>query len=71
MTHDGVVDREADFRLFDRLTSQDPGHWSPLEHVAFAGMSAPHQAANGNFIGEWSQLRYVYEKGFTIDDILG
>jgi hypothetical protein len=71
MTHDGVVDFSADFRLFDRLTSQDPGHWSPLEHVAFAGMVDDHETANGNFIGEWSQLRYIYEKGFTIDDILG
>lgn len=39
LTQDGKHDVEADLKLFDRLVSRenpvvDPGHWSPLEHVA-------------------------------------
>jgi thymidylate synthase ThyX len=69
MTHDGVVDREADFRLFERLTSQDPGHWSPLEHVAFAGINSDHPFASGNFEDQWVQLRYIYERGMILSDL--
>ncbi|RII88692.1 hypothetical protein DZF92_02095 [Clavibacter michiganensis subsp. insidiosus] len=34
LTHDGNADPEADLKLFDKLVSADPPHWSPLEHVA-------------------------------------
>lgn len=39
LTHDGKRDIAKDIELFDRLVSREdpstqPGHWSPLEHVA-------------------------------------
>lgn len=34
LTHDGKSDLSADLKLFDKLVSADPPHWSPLEHVA-------------------------------------
>ncbi|SES36134.1 Thymidylate synthase complementing protein [Lentzea xinjiangensis] len=34
LTHDGRSDPSADLKLFDKLISADPPHWSPLEHVA-------------------------------------
>lgn len=34
LTQDGVRDIDKDLELYERLTTADPPHWSPLEHVA-------------------------------------
>lgn len=34
LTQEGRRDIEEDLRLYDRLTTAKPAHWSPLEHVA-------------------------------------
>lgn len=34
LTHDGKRDIGADLALYERLTTAEPPHWSPLEHVA-------------------------------------
>ncbi len=34
LTHDGQKSLEADTALWDTLTTSEPPHWSPLEHVA-------------------------------------
>jgi len=59
LTHDGKRDIEEDIKLFERLVSADPGHWSPLEHVATPLRDQP---ILGNFPG-WHQLRHQYEYG--------
>jgi hypothetical protein len=63
MTHDGVRDIAKDLQLYGRLASADPGHWSPLEHVARPldedqrDMGRPQR---GNLHG-WHQLRHDVE----------
>jgi len=32
LTHEGIRDIEEDLKLFEFLTTNNPGHWSPLEH---------------------------------------
>jgi hypothetical protein len=32
LTHAGIRDIEEDLKLFEFLTTNNPGHWSPLEH---------------------------------------
>jgi thymidylate synthase ThyX len=59
LNHEGQIDIDADVKLFDRLTHQFPGHWSPLEHVA-TPMEPYSNVQRGNFIG-WRQLRHEYE----------
>lgn len=70
LTHDGKRDVSKDVELFERLVngSGGSGHWSPLEHVAFAnGEQLPYKdqysgtwkigpAWFGNFRG-WKQFR--------------
>jgi hypothetical protein len=58
MTHEGVRSIDADLDLFDRLVARapDPGHWSPLEHVA---RCQGERRMSGPFTG-WSQLRKFY-----------
>lgn len=60
LTHEGVRDVNADLDLFDRLvcraSSLEPGHWSPLEHVA---QSQGIRRRSGCFLG-WTQLRKLY-----------
>lgn len=56
LTHDGQRSLEADLNLYERLTSANPMHASPLEHVATPNPEAPL----GNFSG-WSQLRHHVE----------
>lgn len=58
LTHDGVRDWLKDFELFDRLTSADPPHASPLEHVCTPAHPAD-PAHLGNLLG-WHQLRHAY-----------
>lgn len=57
LTHDGVRDISEDLALFERLTTADPAHYSPLEHVARP--AAPGEQVLGNFEG-WMQLRHEY-----------
>lgn len=67
LTHDGVRDPIEDVRLHDKLlttaSSEDPGHFSPFEHVAQA-MDASIPC--GNFVG-WRQYRkqFLNEAGPT------
>jgi thymidylate synthase ThyX len=60
LQHDGTRDLEKDVELHDRLAatanSEDPGHFSPFEHVA---MALDHKKKSGNFVG-WHQLRKSY-----------
>jgi thymidylate synthase ThyX len=53
LTQDGVRDWSKDLDLYDRLTTQQPPHASPLEHVA-----TPASGGTGNFRG-WQQLRHL------------
>lgn len=53
LTHDGRRDIRADIDLANKLKSQNPGHWSPFEHIAQA-MEKPE--SSGNFFG-WKQFR--------------
>lgn len=69
LTQDGVRDIEKDIKMFQRLVTADPPHWSPLEHVATPYIIGEHIPA-GNFIEfveyapqvwypeGWSQLRH-------------
>lgn len=59
LTHDGVRDVQKDIDLYNMLCSADPGHWSPLEHVARPALSARSEV-RGNFRG-WAQLRHEIE----------
>lgn len=63
LTHDGIKSLEADLKLFNQLTSADPPHSSPLEHVA-TPCTNDWQAFHlhqGNFTG-WDQLRHQVGK---------
>lgn len=57
LTHEGKRDLEKDVELYDKLAattqSEDPGHFSPFEHVAMA-LGRPERV--GNFVG-WRQYR--------------
>jgi hypothetical protein len=53
LTQSGVRDWSKDLELYDRLTTQQPPHASPLEHVA-----TPDSTGTGNFRG-WQQLRHL------------
>lgn len=62
LTHDGVRDIQADIDLHDRLKGtgdpNEPGHWSPFEHIAEA-LNGPEQS--GNFTG-WRQYRKSFAR---------
>lgn len=59
LTHEGVRDFVKDEKLFTRLVSARPPHYSPLEHVATpVVLGGVHR---GNLRG-WNQLRHSYEK---------
>ena len=55
LTHDGVIDINKDIDLYNRLTTAEPPHWSPLEHVATTSYG---RHSLGNFTG-WHQLRHM------------
>ncbi len=59
LSHDGVRDISKDIDLFEKLTSADPPHYSPLEHVATPAFALERQ--QGNFNG-WAQLRHEYRE---------
>jgi thymidylate synthase ThyX len=57
LTHDGRRDFYEDIALHDRLMNANPGHWSPFEHVAQAGVDP--NLRSGNFTG-WRQYRKTF-----------
>ncbi len=70
LNHDGVRDVAKDLDLFERLSTADPMHASPLEHVAMPCVcdaiglgSRPHR---GNFKG-WDQYRHEVEDAIGYD----
>lgn len=60
LTHDGKRDIDKDFKLFSRLVSAKPRHYSPLEHVATPSIHGSHvyKDFSGNYDG-WYQLRHL------------
>lgn len=60
LTHDGKRDWDKDLELFNRLVTAEPGHWSPLEHVATPAKAFEEPFVRGNFTG-WKQLRHEIE----------
>lgn len=62
LTHDGVRDHSADYKLFDRLISAMPRHDSPLEHVATPFYEWGTLSPRGNFIEfrEWKDKTGLY-----------
>lgn len=62
LTHDGVRDWDKDLDLFNKLVTAEPGHWSPLEHVAHPANPCVDVIGGipGNFTG-WRQLRHYYD----------
>lgn len=71
LTHEGKRDAAKDIELHDRLAatadSEDPGHFSPFEHVAEC---LPDDFPSGNFKG-WRQYRKSFENesGVHVRDI--
>jgi thymidylate synthase ThyX len=60
LTQDGIREIVKDIELFERLTTAEPPHWSPLEHVATPLTPYGRQGGvnpTGNFQG-WGQLRH-------------
>lgn len=63
LTHDGVRSLEKDVELYERLTSADPMHASPLEHAATpSNPETDPLGPLGNFSG-WRQFRHEVEFG--------
>lgn len=56
LTHAGFRDVELDEDLYKKLTTANPPHWSPLEHVATPVRDIDSDNP-GNFTG-WTQLRH-------------
>lgn len=64
LTHDGRRNITADLTLHERLVTADPGHWSPLEHVATPCDGNDEDAGVmhlGNFTG-WDQYRHEMDR---------
>lgn len=65
LTQNGIRDLQEDITLYERLTTAEPPHYSPLEHVAtpdasnvsWHKMDLTPLAKLGNFPG-WRQLRH-------------
>ena len=60
LNHEGKSDTKADIALFDKLSTANPPHWSPLEHVA-----CPYSPATERNFNGWTQLRWFYEQKVT------
>lgn len=58
---DGEYNVADDLKLYDRLVSARPGHWSAFEHVAEARNDSEY---SGNFRG-WRQYRKMFESENT------
>jgi len=69
LTHEGTRDLEKDVELHDKLAattqSEDPGHFSPFEHVAEA-LGRPERI--GNFVG-WRQYRKDFPNEAGPDEV--
>jgi hypothetical protein len=59
LTHDGRRDLAEDVRLFEKLVSARPAHWSPLEHQATPAPDG--MLPRGNFNG-FEQHRHRLER---------
>lgn len=59
LTHEGTRDFEKDMELYYKLTTDDPPHSSPLEHVATPLVNSQLKHF-GNF-RHWVQLRHTVE----------
>lgn len=60
LTQDGRRDYREDLNLYERLTTADPPHWSPLEHVCRPATDAElHRAMVPGNLDDWVQLRHV------------
>lgn len=72
LTHEGRRDIAEDLKLYDRLVSAEPPHWSPLEHVCrpidewdeMASVPVVRDELRGNLRG-WVQLRHIIESTAT------
>lgn len=58
LTHAGIRDIAEDIAMYLRLTTADPAHASPLEHVATPHSPVSSRPEFGNFPG-WDQLRHL------------
>lgn len=68
LTHDGVRDLDKDVDLFNKLDSQNPPHYSPMEHVATPARVKKwytpwRKRPLGNFY-YWKQIRHYRPKEF-------
>lgn len=61
LTHDGVRDINKDFELYNKLSTANPPHWSPMEHVAYSAKWDLQQTPKRNFKG-WIQMRQFMEE---------
>lgn len=66
VNQNGNYDPEDDITLHDRLIEQDPGHWTPTEHVAMARDDTSW--INSNFRG-FTQYRKMFPKRENITDM--
>ncbi len=63
LTHDGKRDISQDIRLHNDLSSANPGHWSPFEHIAQACNDKEYR---GNFKG-FKQYRKFFQNENVVD----
>ena len=73
LTHDGQRDPQEDLKLYERLSTAKPPHWSPMEHQATPypqnsiGVNTPdgyiHLPVIGNLLG----FRQQRHEGWSID----
>ncbi len=65
LNHEGIRDPKEDIALAERLEHEDqpeePGHWTPFEHVAMA--QADKNLRSGNLHG-WIQLRKCFQREY-------
>lgn len=72
-----VRERDKELRLYERLRTAKPPHWSPFEHVArpvagrslsaLGGEVLEHSPRRYNLTG-WASLRWFMENGATLDE---
>ena len=63
LTHDGKRDISQDIRLHNDLSSANPGHWSPFEHIAQACNDKEYRS---NFRG-FKQYRKFFQNENVVD----
>lgn len=62
LTQDGKRDVDKDIKLYERLVTAEPPHYSPLEHVATPFLD---QEALGNFIDWKKHEKHYYPFGWS------